>query len=184
MKDKLTWKEENRKTVFTCPILRVSESYCRSPFDDHKNFNVIETNDWAMVVPALETSRGREYLMVRQWRHGAMEMSLEFPGGVINSGEDAITAARRELGEETGYTAGTLKQLGVFNPNPAIMSNHIYFFSATDLLLLQKQKLDEDEFVEVELVPEKVLLDGLGKPPFIHALIATAIALAQNVTLR
>jgi len=177
MKDKLTWNEESRKTVYTCPIFSVSERYCRSPFDGLKTFNVIDTNNWAMVLPLLDDGKNRQFLMVRQWRHGACEMSLEFPGGVFNRGEDALTAAKRELLEETGYTAGKIEKLGEFNPNPAIMSNRIHFFIARDLELLQKQNLDEDEYVEVEKVSEKELIEGLGKPPFIHALIGTAISL-------
>jgi len=178
MKDRLTWQEENRKTVFTCPIFTVEERACRSPLDNSlKAFSVLNTSDWAIVIPVLETEQGKKFVMVRQWRHGARELSLEFPGGVFEKGENAETAAARELKEETGYSAGKIQKLGEFSPNPAIMANRVHFFLATELSSPVGQELDEDEFVEVETHAKEEVLRGMGKPPFIHALMGTAVAL-------
>jgi len=175
--DRLTWKEENRKTVFTCPIFNVEERICRSPDNEQKIFSVLDTSDWAIVIPVLETEQGKKFVMVRQWRHGALELSLEFPGGVFEKGESAETAAARELKEETGYSAGKIQKLGQFNPNPAIMSNRVHFFLATELSSPACQQLDEDEYVEIETHAEEEVLLSMGKPPFIHALMGTAMAL-------
>ena len=177
MSDHLKWHEESRRTVFTCPIFSVSERFSRSPKKTLKPFTVLDTFDWAIIIPALETERGREFVMVRQWRHGAEEMSLEFPGGVFARGEDPAAGAARELREETGYTAGKIEKLGEFNPNPAIMSNKVHFFLALDLKPPLEQELDEDEYIEVETVPWGEVLSGLGKPPYIHALMGTAMSL-------
>ena len=177
MSNSLVWKEESRRTVFTCPIFSVGERYSRSPEGNLRTFSVLDARDWAMIIPALETERGREFVMVRQWRHGAQEMSLEFPAGVLEKDEDAEKAAARELKEETGYSAGKIEKLGCFNPNPAIMSNKIHFFLARDLKEPVKQNLDPDEFVEVEIVPWEKVLRGMGEPPYIHALAGTALLL-------
>jgi len=177
MKDNLAWNEEGRRTVFSCRIFSVGERFCRSPNNDLRTYTVLDTSDWAIVIPVIETQQGREFVMVRQWRHGARELSLEFPGGVFEKGEEPAAAAARELREETGYVAGTIEKLGVFNPNPAIMSNRVHFFLARDLKTPLEQELDDDEFVEVETVPWKEVLHGLGKPPYIHALMWTAMAL-------
>jgi len=173
----LKWHEESRKTVFACPIFSVSERLCRSPAKTLKPFTILDTLDWAITIPALDTARGREFVMVRQWRHGAKELSLEFPGGVFGRDEDPAEGAARELREETGYAAGRIEKLGDFSPNPAIMSNRVHFFLALDLAPPGEQELDEDEYVEVETVPWEDVLSGMGKPPYIHALMGTAMSL-------
>jgi len=177
MYDHLIWKEEDRKVVFTCPVFRISERFCRSPASELRTYTVLEAADWAIVIPVLETDRGREFVMVRQWRHGARELSLEFPGGVFERGEDPEKAAARELLEETGFFAKKIEKLGVLNPNPAIMANRVHFFLALDLEPPVEQKLDEDEFVDVEIVPWEEVLLGMGEPPYIHALMGTAMTL-------
>jgi ADP-ribose pyrophosphatase len=177
MKDRLVWQEEDRKTVFTCPVFSVEERVCRSPNDDLKTFTVLNASDWAIVIPVLETEQGRKFVMVRQWRHGSRELSLEFPGGVFEKGENAETAARRELKEETGYNAGKIRKLGEFSPNPAIMSNKVHFFLAEDLSSPAGQQLDEDEYVEVETHAAEEVIYGMGKPPYTHALMGTALVL-------
>ena len=183
-KDKLIWTEIDRKKVFECKVFSVLESWCTAPASEEKPhktgaqvFSVIDAKDWCIVIPALDTPNGRQFVMVRQWRHGSKCLSLEFPGGVMENGEEPEEAGRRELYEETGYKPASMKKLGEFSPNPAIMSNKVYFYLAEDLTTDGKQKLDEDEFVEIEIVDEKEVINGMGKEPYIHALMGTALSL-------
>ena len=149
---------------------------CRSPEGKKRTFTVIDCPDWVNVIPVMESPAGRQFLMVRQWRHGSQEISVEFPGGILENGEDPESGARRELEEETAYRAGRLIKLGSMRPNPAIMSNQVHFYLAEDLIPLAGQNLDEDEFVDVELINEKEVLADLGKPPYVHSLSAAALA--------
>jgi 8-oxo-dGTP pyrophosphatase MutT (NUDIX family) len=105
------------------------------------------------------------------------DLSLEFPGGVFEPGENAEEAAGRELLEETGYKAGKIRKLGEFSPNPAIMSNRVHIFLAEDLVDTGRQGLDADEFVEIETVDVDAVCEGMGKPPYVHALMGTALAM-------
>jgi len=180
--EKLIWKEESRKQVFDCKVFSINESICKSPIlkpkkNDTQVFTVIEANDWSIVIPVINTEKGKQFLMVWQWRHGSQCLSLEFPGGVFEQGENAQEAAARELSEETGYKPGKMKKIGEFSPNPAIMSNKVHFFLAEDLINVGKQNLDEDEYVEVVFVDPQEVINGMGKPPYIHALMGTALAL-------
>jgi 8-oxo-dGTP pyrophosphatase MutT (NUDIX family) len=173
----LIWTEENRREVYRSKVLAVRDTDCRSPEGVLRTFTVIDCADWVIVVPVLESAAGRQFLMVLQWRHGSQELSLQFPGGVIESDEAPEAGAARELEEETAYRAGRLTKLGTMGPNPAIMSNHVHFYLAENLVSLSNQKLDEDEFVDAVLIPEKEVLSGMGKPPYVHALSATALGL-------
>ena len=181
----LIWKEESRKEVFSCRVFSICESTCISPHHESRTFTVLDAADWAIVVPVLKTpsgspagtSEGRQFVMVRQWRHGSQSLSLEFPGGVLEPGEAPEAAAARELLEETGYKPGSLRKIGEFSPNPAIMANTVHFFLAEDLVNTGRQELDADEFVGVELVDAETVIKGMGKPPYIHALMGSALAL-------
>src|SRR5262245_44691561 len=63
---------------------------------------VFEVGSWANVVAL---TKDREVVMIRQYRHGVQAVLWEIPGGVVEQGEDPLVGAKRELLEETGYTA-------------------------------------------------------------------------------
>jgi 8-oxo-dGTP pyrophosphatase MutT (NUDIX family) len=173
----LQWTEVDRKEVYRCRVFSVRDTKSRAPDGENRTFTVLDAPDWAIVIPVAHESDGDRFLMVRQWRHGADELSLEFPGGVLEDGEDGDEAAGRELEEETGWTATSMRKLGTFNPNPAIMSNTVHIFLADGLYRKGKQKLDADEYVDAELIKVAEVIEGMGRPPYVHALMASALAL-------
>jgi 8-oxo-dGTP pyrophosphatase MutT (NUDIX family) len=178
----LVWSEEERKQILNCKIFSVWESYCKAPESqpnqgDTQIFTVIDAKDWVIVVPVIDSPNGKQFVMVWQWRHGSKCLSLEFPGGVMEGGENPKEAAIRELHEETGYKPEKLEKIGEFSPNPAIMSNRVHFFLAENLSGDGKQYLDDDEYVEVALVDTEEVIRGMGKEPYIHALMGTALSL-------
>ena len=172
----LIWTEEKRLERYRSGVMSIWDIECRSPEGKTRFFSVMDCPDWVNVIPVINSPRGTEFVMVRQWRHGSGEISIEFPGGIVEEGEEPEAGARRELTEETAYKAGRFIKLGSMRPNPAIMSNTVHFYLAENLIPLEKQNLDEDEFVDVLLIDEKEVISNVGKPPYVHSLSAAALA--------
>ena len=98
----LSWQVQSTKELLKTPIFDVLEQHSVAPTGIEGDYIAMAAPDWVMVVAEY---RG-EFLLVRQWRHAAQCLSLEFPGGVTDGGEDPQEAAYRELQEETGFKAG------------------------------------------------------------------------------
>lgn len=89
------------------------------------------------------------FLFVRQFRKPAEQMLLEVVAGVLELDEDPADAARRELREETGYEAATLRPLGEVYPSPGYIDERIRIFAAEVGERPGERALDHDERVEV-----------------------------------
>ncbi len=110
---------------------------------------VVEHKGAVAVVPI--TSEG-EVLMVRQYRHPVEEILLEIPAGKLDANEPPDECVKRELLEETGMVAGSLEKLFSFYSSPGFSNEILHIYVAKDLVY-QGQRLDEDEFVELEKIP-------------------------------
>lgn len=107
-------------------------------------------------------SEGNVYL-VRQYRYAVGEETLEIPAGKLDSpDEDKLSAALRELREETGLTSKNVKFIGKYAGSPAINSEIIWMYFATDLSE-GEMDLDEDEFLGAEKMPLSHLVDLVMK---------------------
>jgi ADP-ribose pyrophosphatase len=169
------WKTEGRQSLMDCSVFRVERLVSVSPDGRRGSFFVLDAPDCAMVVPVLRDGGATRFLMVRQYRHGAGQVTLEFPGGVVEPGEDPRDAVLRELEEETGYRAGSVRELGVVSPNPAIQSNRFHIYQAEGLSRTGRLAPDEHEDLGTEIVAEADCISGFGEPPFTHALAGVAL---------
>lgn len=90
--------------------------------------------------------------MVRQFRYPYHRVLLELPAGKLEPGEDPLECGKRELEEETGMTAASYENLGDFYPTVGYVDEVLYTYLATGLTKTA-QHLDENEFLDVELIP-------------------------------
>ncbi len=168
------WKILESRYQF--PKFRIDS--CELPSGKPYKAYVFEFDSWANVVAL---TKNNEVVLVKQYRHGVQKVLLELPGGVVDNGENPLEGAKRELMEETGYSAGNIIEVGRLYPNPAIQQNTLYCYLATDVELTGVQHLDEAEEIEVHLVPLDELVEMVRQGKFLHALNVAVLfqALAQ-----
>jgi 8-oxo-dGTP pyrophosphatase MutT (NUDIX family) len=175
------WMTLSSRKVYECNVFSVYERQSQGPDGRTGHFAVMEAKDWAVIVPYVRTEQGASFLMVRQYRHGADAVSLEFPGGVIEPGEEPAHAAARELAEETGWVSERVLHAGTVFPNPAIQDNHFHIYVALDPEPKVDRHLDENEIIDAHLVAADEVRRRMGEGELQHALMVTALHLADRL---
>jgi ADP-ribose pyrophosphatase len=137
----------SRRTVFEGRLLRVHQDEVRLPDGRPAEREVVHHRGAVAVVPVAPDGR---IVLVRQWRH-AMERALwEIPAGTRDEDEEPSRTARRELEEETGYTARSWHSLGEACVSPGYSREMLWFYLATDLTE-GETSTDPDEKLDVRL---------------------------------
>lgn len=116
-------------------------------YDDGKTYRVDVVEHGASLA-ILPVTRDDKIVLVRQYRHPTERTLWEIPAGTAEPGEGVSEAARRELREETGYTAGRLSKIGSFWTTPGFCSEVMHLFHAEELVE-GSPAFDEDERIEI-----------------------------------
>jgi 8-oxo-dGTP pyrophosphatase MutT (NUDIX family) len=167
-----------RRTIVSRRWLEVHEDRILLPNGrELEEFHLIEAPSWAGV---LCVTREDEVVLVRQYRHGIGGESLELPAGVIEPGEEPLLAARRELGEETGYTAERWEPILSVATEPSRHTVRAHFFCALGATLGVERALDESEDIEVVRVPRGELFGLIETGRIVHGVHLGAILFAAQ----
>ena len=183
LEQELTERQLLSKEIFDGRILHVFEDTVSLPDGKSASREYLRHIGAVCIVPVLENG---DVLVERQYRYPIDEVVLEIPAGKLDSkSEDHEAAARRELEEETGYHAETLIPLGKFYPACAYSDETIWMYLAKGLHRGDRH-LDEDEFLDVELIPLKDLVQQVlaGQIPDAKTQIAILKAAAHEGVLR
>ncbi len=148
------------------------------------DYYIIENRGWVGIVPV--TADGR-FLINNQYKHGIGEYVLEFPAGGIDDGEDdPLIAAKRELMEESGYSAepNKIELLTEMIANPTSAVTRIWWYLARDVRKTGEQKLDPAEEIENFLVTPAELLELIHSGKFsVQGQVAAAYMAMEKLGL-
>lgn len=148
------------------PLFRVTSETVVEPGGITARRDVVRHPGSVVVLAVADGPRGPSVLLERQYRHAAQDFLWELPAGRIGDGETALAAARRELLEETGYTAGRWKRALDFYSSPGFLDETMTVYLARGLKA-GRARPESDELISTRLFP-----------------LATAVRMATRGTIR
>ncbi len=141
---------------------------------------VLEAPDWVNVIAL---TAARRVVLVRQFRFGCRELTVEIPGGIVDAGESSRQAAARELLEETGYAAERWTSLGAVQPNPAFLDNLCHHWLAEGARRIQDPRPEGGEDIEVFEADLEELRRMIGRGEIRHSLVISAVCRVLDLRL-
>lgn len=134
------------------PVFWVTTDEVEEPGGVRARRDVVRHAGSVVVVAMEESGRQRRVLLERQYRHAAGSFMWELPAGRIDEGESELAGAKRELLEETGYTARSWKKLLWFYVSPGFLDETMNIYLARGLRAGEAQP-EEDERIEIRFFP-------------------------------
>lgn len=174
MDDSLTWPKLDSKPGPDLPLFRVRFDTMQHPVTTEEfRRMVLEAPDWVTVVAVTADNK---IVMVEQFRFGVGVLTIEPVAGTVDSGEDSLKAAKRELLEETGFGEGRWRYLGSVQANPAIQDNLCHHWLAEDVVAVQEPAPDAGEAIRVHLMTLEAIKEAISANKLKHPLGLSALS--------
>lgn len=174
-------KNISEQTIFSGKIFSVKQRKVILENGAEQNRELVIHGGGAAVLPIDDDNN---VYLIRQFRAPFEQEVLEIPAGKLEKGEDPLPAAKRELSEETGFSAKHYFDLGQMWPTVGFCSEIIHIYMATGLCAGETHP-DEDEFVTLEKIPFQqaynMCIDGTIKDGKTLVAILKAAALMGNI---
>ena len=143
-------KKISSEEIFHGHLLHVFKDEVELPNGNKATREWIKHPGASSVIPLLPDN---QIILVRQYRYPVAQVTLEVPAGKLDKpGEDPLECAKRELSEETGYTAGKIWKLTTIATTVGFSNEYIHLYAATDLTP-GKIHPDADEFINTVKMP-------------------------------
>jgi len=171
----------SRKRVFDHPWERIFIERVQAGNGAEFDYLISEPNDFVVVVPII---KGKNVLLINQYKHGARQDLLGFPAGFMHAGETAEACAERELAEETHYTARTFRQVAQLSENPTRCRNSYYIVFAEDAAPIPGAASQNTDELEGVVKSKVVAISQLLKPSVLRQMKAGPMLSALPFLLR
>ena len=152
------------QVVYNGPLFRVLQDRLIEPGGKEGVRDVIRHNGSAVILAVDNTKNKKDpwIVMERQYRHAANRFLWEVPAGKLESGEDPLEGAKRELEEETGYRAKKWTELVEYYASPGFLGESMKVFLAEGLVAGDARP-EDDELIEFRLVKMSEILKTIEK---------------------
>jgi ADP-ribose pyrophosphatase len=151
------------RVTYRGPMFHVTAQQIVEPSGNEVRRDIVHHRGSVVIMALDESGKEPRILLARQYRYAAQQEMWEFPAGGKDEGEDDLTAAKRELAEETGYSAREWKRALYFYVSPGFLDETMAVFLARDLVK-GKARPEEDEVISLKFVSVtsavKLVMDG------------------------
>lgn len=173
------WKIIRSVAKESLRIFNAQFNYLINPRNGKEIEVVVLTGNDAVNVMAVTTDN--KVIMIKQYRFGINDYTVEIPGGLVDTGEDLLEAAKRELREETGYSGENWKYLGKIAQNPVFQDAYIHHFLLTGAEKTYETDFDEAEDIEMIEMNMEEVRKGVNKCAFQHPHTVNALVLGLQI---
>ncbi len=146
------WKTVKSKMAYECKYFKIIEEDFLAPSGKAYRYHIMRRNDYVIVL-----AREKDYMyLIEQYRWTTKSKLLQAVAGAIEKGEAPLKAAKKELKEEAGITAGKFTKLGWFYAYYGCSDQKAYVFLAEDLLLGEQTPDELEREAEIKVVKLKI----------------------------